>query len=37
MENNELEKLLDEYKDISEFVGFLDLQIKNNTTDEGEI
>ena len=30
MENNELEKNLDAYKDISEFIDFLDSQIKNN-------
>ena len=34
MENNELEKNLDAYKYISEFIDFLDSQIKNNKEEE---
>ena len=34
MKNNELEKMLDDYNEISEFIDFLDSQIKNNKEEE---
>lgn len=34
MKNNELKKILDDYKDINEFIDFLDSQIKNNKEEE---
>lgn len=34
MKKNELEKLLDEYKEISEFIDFINSQIKSNKTEE---
>ena len=34
MKKNELEKLLDEYKEISEFIDFINSKIKSNKTEE---